>query len=216
MKVYLAGPDVFYPDNKAIEKKTKLEEKNFSPLYPLDNENEIDNFANDRETARKIAAANEKMIEDCDIVLANMRPWYGPSMDVGTVYEIGYARKANKIIVGYYEKPVELFADRVKQSSVHKEGMAVEDFKMEDNLMIVSAIESSKGFIFQSFDEAIEYIEILRQQFDEQTRGDSALVSSQGIFHQSIDRDVTAVAEVPTDAARLLGYNQDTCMRLHP
>jgi len=146
--VYLAGPDVFYPDPLAVavRKKNILSEMGMAGLFPLDNE--ISATGEPPEcTALRIALANEALIQKSDIVLANMEPWHGPSMDVGMAYEMGYGRALGKIVVGYApdRRP---FAERVKAFLEHQkrlhpgcERFQIEDFgQMADNLMLVNAI----------------------------------------------------------------------------
>ena len=143
--VYLAGPDVFYPDPlaAAARKKKILRELGMEGLFPLDNE--LAPMDEPPEcTALRIAQANEALIRQCDIVLANMKPWHGPSMDVGTAYEMGFARALGKIVMGYtperrpFAQRVRAFLETLKPS--RHDGNQIEDFgQMADNLMLVHA-----------------------------------------------------------------------------
>lgn len=91
-KVYLAGPDVFRPD--AVEHGKELvklaSQFEMEGLYPLDNE--ITFTGNKYSDGHTIALANMDMIQRCDIVLANLEPFRGPSADTGTVWECAYAK----------------------------------------------------------------------------------------------------------------------------
>ena len=49
---------------------------------------------------RKIAMRNETHIRSCQAVIANLTPFRGPSADVGTVYEVGFARALGLLIFG--------------------------------------------------------------------------------------------------------------------
>ena len=143
--VYLAGPDVFYPDPHAAaaRKKKILLELGMEGMFPLDNELTPLDEAPEC-TALRIAQANEALIRKCDIVLANMEPWHGPSMDVGTAYEMGYGRALGKIVVGYtpdrrpFARRVRAFLETLSLSRPDEN--QIEDFgQMTDNLMLVHA-----------------------------------------------------------------------------
>lgn len=177
--VYLAGPEVFLPDPiEAGELKKQaiqmLNEKHQWPfklvgLYPMDNE--IENFAPDVKTGLVIYHANIALMDKAHFVTANMVRFRGPSMDVGTAFEMGYMLGLNKPVFAYYDaKPfygdVEqpgLYAERVaKYYSVDPEnpekdihGQSIENFGMEDNLMMIGALQSGHGDIANSFEGAI-------------------------------------------------------------
>ena len=109
------------------------------------------------EQGRMIGRANEKLIRESNGVLANLTPFRGPSADVGTAFEVGFARALGKAIVGYtFAK--EPYRERVLRSCtpIRKRdngvledatGMSIEDFDMVDNLMLDSAILESGGKI---------------------------------------------------------------------
>lgn len=187
--VYLAGPEVFLPDPIAagISKKALINKLNQSQgwpfqligLYPMDNE--IENFAPDYATGLKIYYANIELMDRADFITANMVRFRGPSMDVGTAFEMGYMAGLEKPIFAYYDaEPFYgkseipgLYKDRVKahypvvdnaERDVH--GQSIEDFKMADNLMMIGALQSGKGTIAYSFEAAILQIadHLLKQQ----------------------------------------------------
>ena len=177
--VYLAGPEVFLPDPIGAGKRKKARIKALAKqhdwpfrlvgLYPMDNE--IENFAPDFATGMKIYHANIALMNKAHFVAANMVRFRGPSMDVGTAFEMGYMRGANKAVFAYYdaqpfygetEQPG-LYTERVTrhyavstenpERDVH--GQAIENFQMADNLMMIGALESGAGQIADSFDTAI-------------------------------------------------------------
>ena len=174
--VYFAGPDVFYPDPLAVavRKKNILSEMGMTGLSPLDNE--IPPADEPPEcTALRIALANEAMIEKCDIVLANMEPRHGPSMDVGTAYEMGYGRALGKIVVGYtpnrrpFSERVKAFLEHHKPLQPGCKGNQIEDFgQMADNLMLVNAVVGQRrpGDIPASFEEAAALAKKLWEEKD--------------------------------------------------
>jgi len=177
--VYLAGPEVFLPDPLApgVQKKAliaSLNEKHKWPfklvgLYPMDNE--IEDFAANYSTGFKIYEANIALMDQAHFITANMVRFRGPSMDVGTAFEMGYMNGLGKPVFAYYdakpfygedEKPG-IYAERVKKYyPVSKEsgdkdvhGQSIEDFEMPDNLMMVGAMHSGKGEIAASFEAVI-------------------------------------------------------------
>ena len=185
--IYLAGPEVFLPDPiKAGEEKKALISKMVSDndwpfdligLYPMDNE--IPNFAPNFSTGINIYKANIALMQQADFVAANMVRFRGPSMDVGTAYEMGYMRGLNKPVFAYYDSQpfygeVEshgIYADRVAKfyplstskpnHDVH--GQSIENFQMADNLMMIGALNDEKILkenteIADSFAKVIEQI----------------------------------------------------------
>jgi nucleoside 2-deoxyribosyltransferase len=89
-KVYLAGPDVFYPDAQA-RGATMLDicrQHGFEGLYPLDAP--LDPQI--RPISRAIYLANRALIDRADAVVANLRDWRGHEPDSGTVLHIPFHR----------------------------------------------------------------------------------------------------------------------------
>jgi nucleoside 2-deoxyribosyltransferase len=153
VKAYLAGPDVFLPDAVAVghRKQQACAQSGIIGRFPLDNV--IPKAETPSAQARMIAFANEAMIRDCDIVLANLTPFRSPSADPGTTFEIGFARALGKTIHGY-SAAEDLLLPRTRrilglgEEAAHDAaGHAIEDFGMFDNLMLDSAILDSGGQI---------------------------------------------------------------------
>jgi nucleoside 2-deoxyribosyltransferase len=159
--VYLAGPDVFYPDpmRRAERMKYVLAERGMIGLFPMDNQFDEKQYQNRKDLGLAIAQANEAMMRKADIVIANIQPWRGPEADDGTSYEIGFMAALNKLIVLHTNDP-RPFADRVIQDiysyMVHDDGpfergdsdnMMIEHFPgFADNLMVVNAAVKSCKF----------------------------------------------------------------------
>ena len=152
-KIYLAGPEVFLEDAKQIadEKRAICAAHGFEGRFPLDCDLDLSGMSK-REAGFAIFRANRKMMDGCDLVIANMTPFRGPSMDVGTAFEIGYMAGHGKPVLGYTNVTA-LFADRTKAflgpdpttrpsdgQPADANNMAVEDFDQVDNLMLESAI----------------------------------------------------------------------------
>ena len=157
-RVYLAGPDVFFPDPEQwAERKKEICTRHgltgVSPLDPLASE--------PAEWAalpfwRMIALRNEAHIRSCQGLIANLTPFRGPSADVGTVYEVGFARALGLKLFGY-ATTTEPFLPRTLASIgagaqnrpdgswLDGDGLLVEQFGLFDNLMIEGGIVASGG-----------------------------------------------------------------------
>ena len=177
--VYLAGPEVFLSDSiqAGVDKKklisTLAATKNWPfelvGLYPMDNE--IPNFKPNAETGMRIYHANLALMNKAHFIAANMVRFRGPSMDVGTAFEMGYMAGANKPVFAYYDaKPFYgasetpgLYKERVKtfwsvskeDASLDKDGLSIENFSMTDNLMMVGAHTDTGYDVANSFQQAI-------------------------------------------------------------
>jgi nucleoside 2-deoxyribosyltransferase len=147
VKVYLAGPDVFLPDALEVGRQ-KIEicrRHGLIGLYPLDNV--VDRAASD--ASLQIFRANEAMMDQADVIIANLTPFRGPGADAGTVYELGYMSARGKFCLGYSNDPT-LYADRVRRFTevttqdgrlADVDGLTVEDFAHNDNLMMIHALD---------------------------------------------------------------------------
>lgn len=147
-KIYLAGPDVFRFDaiDFGMKLKAKCHEYGYKGMYPFDNE--VDLTQDKRSMAKEIFTANRHMIDNCDIVIANLEPFRGPSADVGTVWECGYALGLGKKVYGYRESK-ELYKDKAGYDPAR----TVEDFDLGDNLMIDCSIQ-----IFDSLEDVLKHL----------------------------------------------------------
>nr|BFD64799.1 hypothetical protein BdHM001_34800 [Bdellovibrio sp. HM001] len=90
------------------------------------------------EVAEKIFRGNLAMINDCDIVIANITPFRGPSVDPGTAYEIGAAFALGKPIFYYVSDDEEYNHDFSIRSKEYRDSAfpVIEEFGQIDNLMI--------------------------------------------------------------------------------
>ena len=147
MRIYLAGPDVFLPDAVDIGRRKKeiCAAHGVSGLYPLDNA--IDRLAGD--ISLNIFKGCEAMMDAADAIIANLIPFRGPGADPGTAYELGYMAARGKFCLGYSNDPT-IYAERVRLLTevrsqdgrlVDAEGLAVEDFGLSDNLMMIHALD---------------------------------------------------------------------------
>src|SRR5476651_1766146 len=112
-RVYLAGPDVFFPEpaSWAAGKKSICERHGLTGISPLDELPEEPAGWAAFPFWRKISLRNEAHIRSCQGLIANLTPFRGPSADVGTVYEVGFARALGLKIFGY-ATTTELFFTR--------------------------------------------------------------------------------------------------------
>jgi nucleoside 2-deoxyribosyltransferase len=147
--VYLAGPDVFDPDSQRIfaTRGDYCATLGIKAIIPLDNT---------LTSAEEIYKSNVRLLESATAVIANISPFRGPHCDVGTAFEIGYARSRG-IPVWAFSKTGLSLAARVggsENARADAEGVAVEPFGLAENLMIVEALYDR--VVHQSFEEAAD------------------------------------------------------------
>lgn len=185
---YLAGPDVFYPDAVEIGKRKKsiLAEYNIIGHFPFDSQIDYSKYNSAHKIAMAIGKADEDMMFNCclgnriGIILANMTPFHGPSMDIGTGFEMGYMSaladmKKNVIIIGYTDDK-RSFQTRVIEDHYNNapiieqnglkygpDGNLIEFLNQAENLMITHAIEKTGGKLVYSFEEAAKSAHELAQ-----------------------------------------------------
>jgi nucleoside 2-deoxyribosyltransferase len=139
-RVYLAGPDVFYPDARE-RGKTLVElcrQHGFEGLYPLDAQ--LDEHIQPLSLA--IYQANRALIDRADAVVANLRDWRGHEPDSGTVWEVAYALAQGKPVIGYLPSN-ETLRERcaaIAPNGTDANGCQVEDFGLPLNLMLAHSL----------------------------------------------------------------------------
>ena len=149
----------------ADEKKAICAELGLKGVFPFDLEIRLPRTSSTdtgAAMARAIAEKDETLVRRCDAVIANVTPFRSPSADVGTVYEVGFARGLGKPVFGYTndDRP---YAERVlgdlaktadakydATGSAHEavcdaDGLSVEPFGCSDNLMVHNAFEGGTG-----------------------------------------------------------------------
>ena len=101
-RVYLAGPEVFLPDARAIgaQKCRLAAEAGLEGAFPLDAQLNLDRLP-PSEQARRISVANEGLMRSCDALIANLTPFRGVSADSGTAFEVGFMRALGRPVFGY-------------------------------------------------------------------------------------------------------------------
>ena len=155
--IYLAGPEVFLPDAAAIgaAKVALCERYGLDGRYPLDAAVATAELAAP-ERALALFDAMIVMLDGCDAVIANLTPFRGPSADVGTAWELGYAAGRGLPVFGYTGALVH-YGDRVTP-----DGLLIEDFDLADNLMLEGAVRRHGGEIVR-VDSGPDPLERLRR-----------------------------------------------------
>lgn len=158
LKVYLAGPEVFLPDGRAVlEAKRALAGRyGFAGVVPGDLVIEAEDGP---ARGLAISAANETLMRGADLIIANMTPFRGVSTDVGTAWELGFMAGLGRPSFAYTNAP-ELYRERVTRDVYAGEvrpdaegrlrgsdGHDVEDFGMVDNLMLDGGIAARRGLV---------------------------------------------------------------------
>jgi nucleoside 2-deoxyribosyltransferase len=98
------------------------------------------------------------LIRSCDIVIANTTPFRGPSADVGTVFEMGFAHALGKLVFAYTnvtpiftERTIEALGNQVNREEDGKlrdrYGMFIEENALTDNLMIDGCINANSKIL---------------------------------------------------------------------
>ncbi|HVV27377.1 MAG TPA: nucleoside 2-deoxyribosyltransferase [Rhizomicrobium sp.] len=151
IKAYLAGPEVFLPNAAEIgeHKKQICARHGITGLFSLDSGVELAGRTPEQ-IAHAIFSGNIALMEQADLLIANMTPFRGPSMDAGTAFEVGFCTARNMPVFGYTNVAEKLIA-RVAGARrndgvlVDEYRMEIEDFGFHENLMIeVPARESGR------------------------------------------------------------------------
>ena len=159
MRIYLAGPEVFLKNATAVlhTKKTLCSRYGHEGVTPFDAD--LGTIENDFESGLRIAKSNEALIDACDAVIANISPFRGLHADVGTVYELGYARAKGKVLYAYTHqadthatRTMEYYNHNVRPDTygLPREifgGTLIDDFGMVENAMVDGGVHLSGGRI---------------------------------------------------------------------
>jgi nucleoside 2-deoxyribosyltransferase len=142
--VYLAGPEVFFPNVEAVAARLKAlcAARGLTGLFPSDAERPTGDGIS---MARAIYLGNVALIDQSDAVVADISPFRGAGMDPGTAWEIGYA-VARGLPIFAYSHDRRAYAERVgpaghgPRGPVDADGLLVEDFDLVENLMIAESV----------------------------------------------------------------------------
>ncbi len=157
-RIYLAGPEVFLPDPIAVgRRKCDLAARyGFVGVYPLDASLDLSGLGKIAQ-AQKISAANEALMRTTDVLIANLTPFRGVSMDSGTAFEVGFMRALGRPVFGYtnvlsdYAARAADFRLRgIPVGDGDRADLQIENFDGAENLMLTAAIEASGGSILRT------------------------------------------------------------------
>jgi nucleoside 2-deoxyribosyltransferase len=156
-RIYLAGPEVFLADAAAIgaRKRAICAEHGLTGVFPGDVVPPDVGLARP-DQGLAISRAIETLMRSCDAIIVNLTPFHGPSADVGSAYEMGFMRALGRPVFAYSNDPRPL-AERVTVfwgGTVRKratgeiegpDGMVIEAFDLNDNLMLAGGVIASGG-----------------------------------------------------------------------
>ena len=164
-KIYLAGPDVFFPDSQAhfAALEAKCRAHGCVGIRPSEGDMELGGTGD--EIAERIYQANIELLCQCDAVLANLTPFRNAlESDSGTVFEVGFAVALGKPVAGHLPQRDQTHESKVTAvcgitrdargvawDAAH--GYLVEEFGQPVNLMVSRAAE-----LFSNVDDAIAYL----------------------------------------------------------
>ncbi len=161
-RIYLAGPDVFRTDAVKVGKAKKelCARYGFDGVFPMDpvpNANR-----RDESNPHDIYRVCIEHMERCDVLIADMTPFRGPSMDVGTAFEMGFA-KAREMPVFSYSDVLGPYNGRVITGPMDRDprpcdvdGLLIEEFGLQDNLMV--ALCCSDNYVHPNLEAALEAV----------------------------------------------------------
>ncbi|RMX03542.1 nucleoside 2-deoxyribosyltransferase [Corticibacter populi] len=159
-RIYLAGPDVFLPDQatRYAHYKQICARLGLCGLSPLDGE--VPTGLPPAEQARHIYQANIALLASCDAVIANLCAFRGTEPDAGTVFEVGHAIASGKPVAAWLGEQARLdylaWARQRLQLPGHAmhdaDGAALEDFGLPLNLMLACSCTA----LTSSFEEAAQ------------------------------------------------------------
>src|SRR4051812_49046286 len=158
---YLAGPDVFLPNAiaHAAAKVAICRRSGLRGLPPLNED--AGTAATGPEVWRTIYRKDIAMMEQSDLIIANLTPFAGASADAGTLIEVGWFLGKGKPIFGY-SNTSESFEQRMRrQLGEGYAGLSFEGLQLPDNLMIVGAVSSGGYPIFVPSDGEARGIDAL-------------------------------------------------------
>lgn len=165
--LYLAGPDVFFPeaDDFARRKKALCERAGFVGVTHLDGV--LVETEPSEAMAREIYADAVSRLRVSDALVANLTPFRGPNCDPGTAFECGFAAALGKPVFAYLNVDAEDDADLRDRVERHvgalpdeegrwRDGLGqlIEDFGLPENLMLWA--EARRFFVIVTPDPMLD------------------------------------------------------------
>lgn len=157
-RAYLAGPDVFLENARAVgdRKKAICDDHGIEGVLPLDSDVSTAGLS-PLDGGLAIGRENEALMRGCHLLIANMTPFRGPSADVGTAYEMGFIRALGRPVFAY-SNTTRPYIDRIAEHFAPRglerrrdgklwdpDGLWIEEHDMVDNLMLETAVRDSHG-----------------------------------------------------------------------
>lgn len=169
LKIYLAGPDVFMAPDKVAAHfehlKSLCNNFGFQGLSPFDTTLDLSKYKTPQAKGMAIYKGNHQLIEECDVVMANLVPFRGVNVDDGTAFEIGVGAALGKRLYGYTTLANITLGERTNQYPCIKQIMEVdkafpdtEQFDYPTNLMLSCSIIESGGDTLASFEECLKHL----------------------------------------------------------
>ncbi|GAK41675.1 hypothetical protein TCA2_4166 [Paenibacillus sp. TCA20] len=140
LRVYMAGFEVFRTDASELGQHMKAlcAEYGFEGIFPLDKD--IKPQPTRHETAAAIFEGNVRLIEKCDIIIANLNPFRGQEPDSGTVFECGLGYGLGKKLYAHVldarTMGEKLAPATDPATGLYEDGMTIENFNLPTNLML--------------------------------------------------------------------------------
>lgn len=143
-RVYLCGPDVFRPAEKALIPRQRIicERLGLKAVAPLDGCRSLAGLSK-AETAKVIFDHCLRNIQSCQALLVDISPFRGLHMDPGSSMEVGYAHALGKPMAAYGaggDLVERIGVARTDVGLVDSEGCVVEDLAQPENIMIALAM----------------------------------------------------------------------------
>jgi nucleoside 2-deoxyribosyltransferase len=145
ISAYLAGPDVFLPHAPAhaAAKLAICARHGILGRSPLNEDVASLAAMDEAEAWRAIFAKDVALMEECDIIVANLTPFRGASADAGTLVELGWFLGRGRPAYGYSNCAMPFAARSAAQVAAVPDpidGLTVGGFGLPDNLMIAGAV----------------------------------------------------------------------------
>ena len=114
-RIYLAGPDVFFPNRDEIfrDLKSRCERAGLTGVAPIDAPIQHNAADGEDQLAQAIYDGNVALLRNADGCIANLQSFRGLEPDSGTVFEVGFAVALGKPVV-VYGVPPGTYAQRVE------------------------------------------------------------------------------------------------------
>jgi nucleoside 2-deoxyribosyltransferase len=170
-RVYLSGPDLFHSNAADIDanKKAICERYGLEAVSQFDIDQER-RFGGDAPIATEIFNQTRALIKSCTLMVANISPFRGPSLEVSTALEIGMMLGFDKPVVGYsldtrnyterlmqLHNVFELPLNKESNNLTAPDGLLVENFGTAEGALISGALQSAKMPISEDFESAVRW-----------------------------------------------------------